>query len=58
MLRFALKILNEIGLEKHKPSALADAQISTEANIARTNENLTNFIAVVDRRFREDRNGK
>ncbi|MGH9908597.1 MAG: hypothetical protein ACRD8U_23815, partial [Pyrinomonadaceae bacterium] len=41
-----------------KINALVDAQIRTEENVARTNENLTNFIAVVDRRFREDRNGK
>jgi hypothetical protein len=41
-----------------KLNALVDAQIRTEENVARTNENLTNLIAVVDRRFREeDRNG-
>ena len=34
-----------------KINALVDAQIRTE-------ENLTNFISEVDRRFREDRNGK
>ena len=41
-----------------KINALVDAQIRTEENLARTDENLTNFIATVDRRFREDRNGK
>ena len=41
-----------------KLNALVDAQIRTEENVTRTNENLTNLIAVVDRRFREeDRNG-
>ncbi|HXK39323.1 MAG TPA: hypothetical protein VJ837_00620 [Candidatus Paceibacterota bacterium] len=41
-----------------KLNALVDAQILTEANVARTNESLTNLIALVDRRFREeDRNG-
>lgn len=40
-----------------KLNALVDAQIRTEENMARTNESLTNLIAVVDRRFREDRNG-
>jgi hypothetical protein len=41
-----------------KLNALVDAQIRTEENVARTNESLTNLIAVVDRRFREeDRNG-
>ena len=34
-----------------KIDALVDAQIRTE-------ENLTNFISEVDRRFRKDRNGK
>lgn len=41
-----------------KINALVDAQIRTEENLARTDENLNNFIAAVDRRFREDRNGK
>ena len=41
-----------------KINALVDAQIRTEERVARTNETLTNFIAVVDRRFRDDRNGK
>ena len=41
-----------------KLNAIVDAQIRTEENVARTNESLTNLIAVVDRRFREeDRNG-
>lgn len=39
-----------------KLNALVDAQIRTEENVARTNQNLTDFIAVVDRHFREDRN--
>ena len=41
-----------------KINALVDAQIRTEENLALTNQKLTNFIAAVDRRFREDRNGK
>ena len=41
-----------------KINALVDAQIRTEESLARTDENLNNFIAAVDRRFREDRNGK
>jgi len=40
-----------------KLNALVDAQIRTEENLVRTNQNLTDFIAVVDRRFRDDRNG-
>jgi succinyl-CoA synthetase alpha subunit len=40
-----------------KINALVDAQIRTEENLARTDENLRNFIAVVDRRFSEGRNG-
>jgi len=40
-----------------KIDALVDAQIRTEVNLARTDENLKNFIAAVDRRFRDDRNG-
>jgi hypothetical protein len=39
-----------------KLSALVDAQIRNEENVARTNENLTSLIDLVDRRFREDRN--
>jgi hypothetical protein len=41
-----------------KINALVDAQIRTEENLSRTDENLRNFIAVVDRRFSEGRNGK
>ena len=41
-----------------KINALVDAQIRSEQTVARTNENLTNLITVVERRFREDRNGK
>jgi len=41
-----------------KLNALVDPQIRTEENVAPTNQNLTDFIAVVDRRFREDRNGR
>jgi len=41
-----------------KINALVNAQIRTEESLARTDENLTNFIVAVDRRFREDRNGK
>lgn len=38
-------------------NALVDAQIRTEENISRTDENLRDFIAVVNRRFSEGRNG-
>jgi K+/H+ antiporter YhaU regulatory subunit KhtT len=41
-----------------KINALVDAQIRTEVGLARTDENLNSFIAAVDRRLREDRNGK
>ena len=48
-----------------KMDALVDAQIRltesqahTDANLARTDDNLRNLIAVVDRYFREGRNGK
>src|SRR4030095_15505865 len=40
-----------------KINALVDAQIRTEGNLARTDENLRNLIAVVDRHLREGRNG-
>ena len=39
-------------------NALVDAKIRTEENVARTNQNLTDLIAVGDRYFREDRNGQ
>lgn len=41
-----------------KLNALVDSQIRTEENVGRTNQNLTDLIAVVDRHFREDRNGQ
>jgi hypothetical protein len=41
-----------------KINALVDAQIRTEESLTRTDEHLRNFIAVVDRRFSEGRNGK
>jgi uncharacterized phage infection (PIP) family protein YhgE len=41
-----------------KINALVDAQIRTEESLSRTNENLRNFIAVVDRRFSDGRNGQ
>ena len=41
-----------------KMNALVDAQIRTEENLSRTDENLRTFIAAVDRRFNEDRNGR
>jgi len=40
-----------------KINALVDAQIRSEENLSRTDENLRNFIAAVDRRFSEGRNG-
>lgn len=39
-------------------SALVDSQMRTEENVKRTDENLRNLIAVVDRYFSEGRNGK
>ena len=41
-----------------KINALVDAQIRTEESLSRTDENLRNFITVVDRRFSEGKNGK
>jgi chromosome segregation ATPase len=41
-----------------KINALVDAQIRTEENLSRTDENLRNFIVTVDRRFSEGRNGE
>ena len=40
-----------------KINALFDAQIRTEQSVSRTDANLRDFIAVVDRRFNEGRNG-
>jgi septal ring factor EnvC (AmiA/AmiB activator) len=40
-----------------KINALVDSQIRTDENLSRTDENLRNLIAVVDRYFREGRNG-
>lgn len=39
-------------------SALVSAQIRTEENLKKTDESLRNLIAVVDRYFREGRNGQ
>jgi ABC-type transporter Mla subunit MlaD len=39
-------------------SALVNAQIRTEENVKKTDENLRNLIAVVDRYFSEGRNGQ
>lgn len=41
-----------------KINALVDAQMRTEENLDRTDENLRNLIAVFDRFLRERRNGK
>jgi hypothetical protein len=41
-----------------KINALVDSQIRTEANLARTDENLRSLISVVDRYLSEGRNGK
>jgi septal ring factor EnvC (AmiA/AmiB activator) len=38
-------------------SALVDSQVRTEGNVKKTDENLRNLIAVVDRYFSEGRNG-
>lgn len=39
-----------------KLNALVDTQIRTEENLSRTNVNLRDFIAAVDRRFGESQN--
>ena len=39
-------------------SALVDSQMQTEESVKKTDENLRNLIAVVDRYFSEGRNGK
>jgi len=41
-----------------KIDALVDAQIRTDENVSRTDETLRNLITVVDRYFREGRNGR
>jgi hypothetical protein len=41
-----------------KINVLVDAQIRTEESLTRTDANLRDFIAVVDRRFSEGKNGK
>ena len=41
-----------------KINALVDSQIHTDENLRRTDENLRNLIAVVDRYFSEGRNGR
>ncbi len=41
-----------------KIKALVDAQIRSDENLSRTDESLRNLIAVVDRYFREGRNGR
>lgn len=41
-----------------KISALVDSQIRTEENLKRTDENIKNLAAIVDRHFSEGRNGK
>jgi len=41
-----------------KINALVDAQMRTEESLIKTNENLRNLTAVVDRYFSEGRNGK
>jgi septal ring factor EnvC (AmiA/AmiB activator) len=38
-------------------SALVNSQVRTEENVKKTDENLRNLIAVVDRYFHEGRNG-
>ena len=38
-------------------SALVNSQVRTEENVKKTDENLRNLIAVVDRYFREERQG-
>ena len=39
-------------------SALINSQMKTEENVKKTDEHLRNLIAVVDRYFREGRNGE
>ena len=41
-----------------KINALVDSQVRTDEHLARTDENLRNLIALVDRYFSEGRNGR
>jgi predicted nuclease with TOPRIM domain len=41
-----------------KINALVDAQMRTDENLNRTNEEVRNLTAVIDRHFRERRNGE
>ena len=41
-----------------KISTLISSQIQTEENVKKTNDDLRNLIAIVDRYFREGRNGE
>jgi len=41
-----------------KINALVDSQIRTDENVRRTDKNLSNLIAMVDRYFSEGRNGR
>jgi hypothetical protein len=56
--RFANVTLEGFKDVNAKINALVDSQIRTDENLSRTDENLRNLIAVVDRYFREGRNGK
>jgi hypothetical protein len=55
--RLALATLEGFKDVNAKIDALVDSQIRLTENQARTDENLRNLIAVVDRHFREDRAG-
>jgi len=55
--RFALTERRLTELEE-RVTALVAAQIRTDENVKKTNEDLRNLIAVVDRYFSEGRNGQ
>jgi hypothetical protein len=48
----------QVGDIDERISALVDSQIRTEENVKKTDENLRNLIAAVDRYFSEGSNGK
>jgi hypothetical protein len=54
-LRLQIKRIDDVD---ERISALVNAQMQTEESIKKTEENLRNLIAVVDRYFSEGRNGK
>lgn len=58
VVRFAQATVERTNDLDEKFSALVDAQMRTEESIKKTEENIRNLTAVVDRYFSEGRNGK